>query len=279
MKKIQLTLSVFIVLVCSNTICAQTKISWNITAGTSLPIGSFAKMDYDHNTGVTDCALFDSDKNGGASIGINAGISALIPLKSDKISAFLSADIHYNGVNSNTKSYLSDICNLLANNWGQSIINGGDHLLSSYCTLDRKPSYFNIPIMIGIHYCSPLSNGMKLFGECGLGLNMIFIQSWKLTGVQKYIFSSYSEDTWLQVNEVFSYESNSAFAFKIGTGLFISDNLFLSVYYYYLGKSDVSCKIESTWSGEYVSPNTSSQYMNLGTVTPSILSVKLGYSF
>lgn len=251
---------------------------WTINAGVSVPVSSFSKMAYDDNTGVTDCGLFDNDINGGATTGFNIEAKVLFPTKTEHLGITIALDVHYNGLNSNANSYLSLFCNTLATIWGQGL-SEGEVLLSSTCNLDKRPYYLNIPLMVGLNYSYPMPNGMKLFGELGAGLNIRYISPWKLTGVQKYIFANGSEDTWMQVNETFSYETSATFAFNIGTGLYFTDNLYLSVFYSFLGKGDVAAEIESTWSAEYVQPNTNSQHMQLGSITPSILSFNLGYTF
>ena len=257
---------------------AQNKTEWSINAGVSVPVGSFSQMQYDENTGVTDCGLFDNDINGGATTGFNVGAKVMFPTKAEHLGITIALDVHYNGLNSNANSYLSFLCNQLATKWGQSL-GTGEVLLSSNCNLDKRPYYLNIPLLVGLNYTYPMPNGMKLFGELGAGLNIRYISPWKLTGVQKYIFADGSEDTWMQVKETFSYETAATFAFHIGAGLYFTDNLYLSVYYNFLGKGDVAANIEATWSAEYVQPNTNSQYMQLGSVTPSILSFNIGYTF
>jgi hypothetical protein len=269
------------VVMCGIGFCAtaQKKTEWTINVGASVPVGSFSHMQYDKNTGVTDCGLFDEDISGGATTGFNIGAKAMFPTKNEHLGFTIAMDVHYNGLNSNAKSFLSFLCNQLATIWGQGL-SEGEVLLSSTCNLDKRPYYLNIPLMVGLNYSYPLTKEMKLFGELGAGFNIRYISPWKLTGVQKYIFANSSEDTWMQVKETCSYETVATFAFYVGAGLYFTDNLYLSVYYSFLGKGDVAANIEATLSAEYVQPyNANSQYLQLGSVNPSILSFNIGYTF
>ena len=230
---------------------AQKKTEWTINVGASVPVGSFSHMQYDKNTGATDCGLFDEDINGGATTGFNIGAKAMFPTKNEHLGITLAMDVHYNGLNSNAT-----------------------------CNLDKRPYYLNIPFMVGLNYSYPLPKEMKLFGELGAGFNIRYISPGKLTGVQKYIFANSSEDTWMQVKETFSYETVVTFAFHVGAGLFFTDNLYLSVYYSFLGKGDVDANVEAILSSKHVQPyNANSQYLQLGSVNPSILSFNIGYTF
>lgn len=258
---------------------AQKKFEWNINVGGSFPVGAFSKINYNSTNLSSDCGLFDEDVNGGASVGFSIGAEVLMPLKNENLGLFLSADFRYNGIKSDAKAYLTDICNYLANLWGQQLIDAGEHLQSSTCTLDKTPAYINIPILAGARYSFNISDGMKLFSEAGIGFNIRKITPWQMTGTQKYIFSDYSENTWLKNVETFTYETSITFAFKIGVGIHLTEAISLSVNYYYLGSGDVSTKITAESSAEYVTPNTASQYMKLKTINPTMFVIKIGFTF
>lgn len=262
-----------------NAVYAQKKYEWNISIGGSFPVGAYGKINYNSTNLSSDCGLFDEGVYGGASAGFNVGAEVILPLKNEKFGLFLSADLHYNGIKSDAKVYLTDMCNYLASLWGQQLIDAGEHLLSSTCTLDKTSAYINIPILAGVRYSFDISDGMKLYAEAGIGLNIRKITSWQLTGTQKYIFSNYSEDTWLKNVETISYETSSTFAFKIGAGIHLTEVISLSANYYYLGAGDVSAKLTAETSAEYVTPNTTSQYVKLKTINPTMFVIKLGYTF
>ena len=273
------TLFLILLITGVNAVNAQKKFEWSINIGGSFPVGAFSKINYNSTNLSSDCGLFDENVNGGASVGFNVGAEVILPLKNENFSFFLSADLHYNGIKSDAKAYLTDMCNYLASLWGQQLIDAGEYLQSSTCTLDRTPAYINIPILAGVRYSFDISDGMKLFAEAEVGLNIRKITSWQLTGTQKYIFSDYSEDTWLKNVETFSYETSSTFAFKIGAGIHLTEDILLSANYYYLGAGDVSAKLTAETSAEYVSPSTASQYLKLKTINPTMFVVKIGYAF
>ena len=262
----------------SISVCSQNKIRWTVSAGGALPIGSFSKMEYDSDDLSTDCSLFDKGNTGGAFAGFNLGLKTNVALIDEKLGILFSADFFYNGINSQSKSYMTEMCNYLAYYWGQNL-GEGEELLSSTCNIDENPFFINVPILIGLNYNCVLPNEMCLFGEFGIGANIRHISDWKLTGFQKYIFANRSEDTWMQVKETFSYDNAVTFAFRIGVGLCFTKHCSLSLKYNYLGKGNVNGNVEATWSAEYVSPNTSNQPVKLGTITPSLLSITLEYTF
>lgn len=258
---------------------AQKKFVWNINLGGSFPVGAFSKFNYNSTNLSSDWGLFDENINGGAAVGFNVGAEVIFPIKNENIGLFLSADLHYNGVKSDVKVYLTDACNYLADIWGQQLIDAGEYLQSSTFTFDKTPTYFNVPILAGVRYSFGISDEMKLFAEAGIGLNIRKITSWQLKGKIKYIFSDYSEESWIKTNDTFSYETSSTFAFKIVAGINLTNAIFISANYYYLGAGDVTIKVTDETSAEYVASRTASQYMKLKTITPTMFVIKLGYSF
>lgn len=262
-----------------NAVNAQKKFEWNINVGGSFPVGAFSRINYNSTDLSSDCGLFNEDANGGATTGFIIGAEVTMPLNNERISLFLSADFHHNGIKSDAKAYLTELCNYSADLWGQQLVDAGVHLQSSTCTLDKTPFYINIPILAGARYSFDIYDGMKLFVKAGIGLNIRKITSWQITGTQKYIFSDNSDNTWQKNVQTFSYETCSTLAFKIGAGLNLTENISFSANFYYLGAGDVSAKQTVVTSAEYVTPNTASQYIKFKSINPTMIVIKIGYTF
>ncbi len=254
----------------------QTKTEWVVSVGGSIPMGSFSSVEYDAVKGITDFGLIVDDTKGGAGTGFNVGIEMMYPLQVNNLKFTTSLDIHYNGLVQKAKQLMNDQCTYLLNLWNQEIIDAGETLLSSYYAVDKYAKYINIPLIIGLNYSLPLFSDMKIFTEVGVGMNLRFISAWKLSGRINYMFSDYSEDTWLQVKQKLSYNTVGSFAFKFGIGCNLTSRLTLSMWYYNFGKGDVSIKVLTENSAEYVKPTTTIHNTTLGSIIPSVCVLKLG---
>lgn len=270
------TTFIFICTVCFTRILwAQNPIHWNVSLGGSFPIGNYGIMSYDKNTLTTDCGLFDDDKkNGGAGIGLNIGGELLYTLKTT-LNLSVSADVHYNPLNSDAKSYTIAMCNYFQDAFKQQIIdNGGTSVISS-CSLDKNTTYLNIPLMVGLHYSIPFEDGMKIFAFGNVGLNIRCITPMRFTIRSNYLMRGYNYV--MSIKETFSFSTVGTFAFRMGAGFQFTNNLSIVASYYYLGASKVFAKIIAEDQDSHIQP--SEQNIELGTVTPMMVVLKLNYSF
>lgn len=254
---------------------AQVKPTWNVSVGGSFPLGNFTSFSYDPNTLVTNCGIMDEDANGGAaSTGINLGIGALYPTKTENLSFAISADFNYNGINGEAKKYVNLIASYLDATLRSQVESSGGTSVSSSCAVKGRPSYFNIPIVAGLKYNVPMNNGMVFFAEGGVGLNMRFITPITLYERMNYLDGGYYYE--MNIDERYKYPMKGSLAFRLGAGIRFAEKLSLGAYYYYMGSGDVSATVIAK-DPKDSSIQPSEQSMQLGTINPMMAVVRLSY--
>ncbi|OQC57135.1 MAG: hypothetical protein BWX51_02044 [Bacteroidetes bacterium ADurb.Bin012] len=187
------------------TLNAQTKSELQI--GLAMPQGDFADDDEDD-------AIFDG--SGVASTGLYVGYKLLSPLKTDGLFWTLNAGIMYNDLQSDFKDDLED-----------EMDDADDFSL---------PKYLNVPILAGLQYEKSLSDGFKLFGEAGLGLNIL-----KLTNL-----SASEEDYEYSM----TFKPSVKLGYKIGAGIVLQDKYTISLNYLGLGSHKVKYESEVEYDGD-----------------------------
>jgi opacity protein-like surface antigen len=192
---------------CVLTLNAQTKSELQI--GLAIPQGDFADDDEDDAI---------SDGSGVASTGLYLGYKLLSPLKTDGLYWTFNAGIMYNDLQSDFKDDLEVV---------MDVAGYDDYSL---------PKYLNVPILAGLQYEKSLSDGFKLYGEAGVGLNIL-----KLTN-----FSASGDD----------YEMKSTFnpsvklGYKIGAGVVLQDKYTISLNYLGLGSHKVKYEYKEEYDGD-----------------------------
>lgn len=253
---------------------AQNNMRWSLNVGSSFPLGNYANMDYDGTNLTSDWALFEEDtKCGGASTGINWGIEALIPLQDERFSITIIGDFHIAHLNATAKSYLAAVGQGLVNTIVQQTINAGASQARAECTRTKEPSYINLPIMAGVRYTIPFSNGMSCYADGGIGYNFKRISPLELKIKSDYVYGGIMYNTTEKLT--LSYSTNNSFAFRLGGGLNFRNNISISAYYYYLGGADVSSHVRMEDSDGGVQTQT----YHSGTITPMMFVLKIGYTF
>lgn len=209
-------------------------------------MGGFAESDIDK--GKWSLASKSKD-NGGAGTGFNVGLKLKFDIHSvSGLGVVVGADFFYNGMNSDVKDASDDDEN-------------GDITL---------PKYLNIPVMVGLNYEHAISSSCKLYGEVALGLNFRIITDITVEG-----FAQSNYDGSMYPYELtIDYDRATSFGFQLGAGIVVNDRYSLGLHYYILGSSKI--KAESVFESEY---STDSEKYPTGKITPSILSLQLGYHF
>ncbi len=172
-----------------------------------MPQGDFADDDEDD-------AIFDG--SGVASTGLYVGYKLLSPLKTDGLFWTLNAGIMYNDLQSDFKDDLED-----------EMDDADDFSL---------PKYLNVPILAGLQYEKSLSDGFKLYGEAGLGLNIL-----KLTNL-----SASEEDYEYSM----TFKPSVKLGYKIGAGIVLQDKYTISLNYLGLGSHKVKYESEVEYDGD-----------------------------
>lgn len=184
---------------------AQTKSELQI--GLAMPQGDFADDDEDD-------AIFDG--SGVASTGFYLGYKSLSPLKTDGLYWTFNVGIMYNDLQSDFKDDLED-----------EMDDADDFSL---------PKYLNVPVLAGLQYEKSLSDGFKLYGEAGLGLNLL-----KLTNL------SASEDDY---DMKMTFNPSVKLGYKIGAGIVLQDKYTISLNYLGLGSHKVKYEYEEEYDGD-----------------------------
>ena len=194
----------FIFASCVFSLNAQTKSELQI--GLAMPQGDFA--DDDEEDAI-------SNGSGVAGTGFYLGYKLLSPLKTDGLYWTFNAGIMYNDLQSDFKDDLED-----------EMYNADDFSL---------PKYLNVPILAGLQYEKSLSDGFKLYGEAGLGFNVL-----KLTN-----FSASGDDYEMKT----TFNPSVKLGYKIGAGVVLQDKYTISLNYLGLGSHKVKYEYEEEYDG------------------------------
>ena len=199
----------FILFVCGTlSLSAQGKSEFQI--GLATPSGDFADDD-------AEDAIFGG--SGYASTGFYLGYKLLTPLSSKGLFWTFSAGIMYNDLSGDYKDELEE------------------EMEDYYDDFDiTYLKYLNIPIMAGLQYEQPISEQIKLFGEAGLGINVL-----KLTNM------SYSTD---DSEGTYSFDPSLKLGYKIGGGVLIQNKYTISLTYTGLGSHKVKYTYEEDSDSE-----------------------------
>jgi hypothetical protein len=207
MKKFNLLFFVFVF--SSLGLIAQSKSE--IQIGLASPTGDFADDDEDD-------AVFGG--SGYTATGFYIGYKSLSSLSTKGLFWTISAGVMYNDLNSDFKDDLEE-----------SIEDSyeGDHDITYL-------KYLNVPIMVGLQYEQPVSEQLKLYGEAGLGINIL-----KLTKLSLSV-----EDH----ESIYSFNPSLKLGYKIGGGVVIKDKYTISMIYTGLGSHKVKYTYEEDGDSE-----------------------------
>jgi opacity protein-like surface antigen len=218
---------------CVFTLNAQTKSELQI--GLAVPQGDFADDDEDD-------AIFGG--SGVAGTGFYLGYKLLSPLSTDGLYWTFNAGIMYNDLQSDFKDDLED-----------EMDDADDYSL---------PKYFNVPILAGLQYEKTISDGLNLFGEAGVGLNIL-----KITNL------SYEEDDYEELTTTF--KPSVGLGFKIGAGIVLQEKYTISLNYLGLGSHKV--KYEYEYESEYFGESVSDDDKFDKALSVSSLNITFGIRF
>ena len=157
---------------------------------------------------------------GVAATGFYAGYKLLSPLNSDGLFWTLNAGIMYNDLQSDFKD-----------DWEEDLEDADDFNL---------PKYLNIPLLVGLQYEGAVADNLKLFGEAGLGVNILKLTNFSESGENYYGDYEYSA----------TFKPSAKLGFKIGAGVVIQDKFSISLNYMGLGSHKVKYEYEEDYNGE-----------------------------
>jgi len=215
----------------STFLSAQSRSEFQI--GVSTPSGDFADDEEDE---------FLTDGSGIAGTGVYVGYKLLNPLKADGLFTTFSIGVMYNGLQTDFKD-----------EWEDEMEDDMELKL---------PSYVNIPVLVGLQYEKSLSTGLSLFGEAGIGANVLQITKFTLSDD-----SNESKTT---------FKPSFALGYKFGGGIVLNNKYSLGLTYLGLGSHKVKYE-ESFESDEDGSDSEDGKFEKALPI--SSLNITLGIRF
>jgi hypothetical protein len=197
MKKLLSTLTVMVFTIFAFNSYSQSTIS--LHAGPAFATGDFGDGDFTN-----------SNKTSGAGVGLNVGGKFVNTLNDKGLGLFLSGELNYNGLNSDAQDFFD------------KLVDGADVTYMKF---------INVPLMGGLNFTIPANDKVSLFGEAGLGLDIL-----KVTDMT---FSANGNDA------VMSFEMSTALGFKFGGGLIIDDKYIISLHYNTLGEHKIKSSLKA----------------------------------
>jgi hypothetical protein len=197
----------FVILFVSCVFALNAQTRNELQVGLAIPQGDFADDDEDD-------AIYNG--SGVAGTGLYLGYKLLSPLKTDGLFWTINAGIMYNDLQSDFKDDIDDEMDEM-----------DDYSL---------PKYLNVPILAGLQYEKSLSDGFKLYGEAGVGLNIL-----KLTNM-----STSADDYEMSM----TFKPSVSFGYKIGAGIVLQDRYTVSLNYLGLGSHKVKYEYKEEYDGD-----------------------------
>lgn len=210
MKKLGLILAIAMIFSFSANAQRHEGFGGSVRLGGVLPMQDFAATQAYVVPGINGlgnhgCAMF------GASLGLEGQYMFGLGRDAGGLGIFLSADAMWNALNKNIRDQYSKVS----------------------CT---KPTYINVPILLGVKYISDFSDVVDVWAEAGVGVNLFkkTTEGWN--------------------NSTVSYDMTASFAAGAGIGVTFVDVVSIGVYYNWLGKQKI--KVEGiTYDETYVVPH------------------------
>jgi len=212
--------------------------------GLTLRLGAGLPMGTYAQGSATDLATsVATSESGAAAVGFGAGIKYQHGM-GHGLGLFASADLFLNTLNGDIREAKGDNVTL--------------------------PTYLNVPLMVGANYTLLHVGGAQLWVEAGAGLNLRHITASKASAAVGTLASGDTETT---------YALATSFGWQAGVGATLG-SLSLGIHYYALGAAPVSGESTSSYDlGGLVSGTTESVAFTAGTLSPSMLLLRLGYTF
>jgi len=256
-------------------LAAQEQVRWSLSTGGTLAMGTFGSIQYDKNTLMSNCGLYDVDSIcGGAGAGLSIGSELLHPIL-DNLDFVVSADLHYNPSHSDAKTLVTYTGQYIASYIEYQLLTAGYSKPRCTSSVDHYPSYFDLPIMGGIRYTIGLPKGMSLFLYGSAGVNIRYVSPTQFTF--KINYSLGGDNYGGSMRQKMTYGIKGSPAFRIGVGIQFAEQLSFTAAYYYLGKGKVIGKMTTDVIADGAEPNTIDQVV--GYVTPTLLALRLTYSY
>ena len=153
----------------------------------------------------------------------------------------------------------------------------------SQCSLYEMhlPKLRNIPVLLGIRYCYPITIGIDLYGEALVGINRRIISDW-LLAFTKEPWTLQEELDYPEYNniDIRSYTPATTFAFRLGAGFILKKKYTIGASFQMLGKAPLAW--DRTVTTRYdvygnISEYTNTTHTDYTDINPTLVLVQLGY--
>ena len=203
------------------------------------------------------------ENDAGAAVGFNAGFKLYFNVGVEGLSAMVSADGFYNGLNSDLKAAFRD---------NESSYDFGELLNGSF-KYEETPKYFNLPIMIGVNYLYHFNPNFGFFIEAGAGGNFNLITDLGTITKGQFLGQEriYRDNT--------DYDNAFTFAYQAGIGFEVAKNLVISCSLYDLGKADVKAELTHRVIVNQDSASETKEYKTYGNIHPVMIVGRIGFNF
>ena len=249
---------VLVMLAASSSVMAQG--NFKVKLGGAFPTGNFADAMVS-NDYVNRWGLLTNDKYGGAGTGFNVGFQYTIPIRSVKgLGIAISADLFYNGLNEDLNDFFSDMEDDILNESGITDVQ------------ITKPSYLNIPLMVGGSYTFSVSENVGLFAELALGVNLMKVTD--LYERVEYNEGGYSGEESVRVK----YDMSTSFGYRMAAGVVFNNRYSIEIGYYNLGAGKIkgTNKEDEYEGGDHYNKREDFRYKS---ITPTMIAIRFGYAF
>lgn len=228
---------------------AQTN-GFSLHIGGTMPVGSFAQSSnafLNYGSGQAAAAK-------GFAIGAKAQYSIPAPIVR-RLKVMLTADLLYNGMQSEAKNNLE----------------GYGNLYGYFET--SAPSYFNIPIMAGVNLSPVVLGPIKLYGEIGMGVNFRMVSD-----MQRVFEIKTPEGCTRQFAGTVSFDNAATFAFQLGVGVCVLNRVSVGLSYYNLGRTELKGSFTSFEGAEEMIGSIANEYQEFsnGKIGTDMFVIRVG---
>lgn len=244
--------------------------TFTLKLGGGFPMGDFADAKADYNNGFNNLrwGLWSKHTDGGAGLGFNLGFEYNMPVSSvNGLGVVISVDAFYNGLNEDLNDFFAD--------FKEDLDNGYDSWSLT------TPNYINIPVMVGAKYDLPLTSGINLYGAAAVGANIRIITPFNVTYEQEGYYQGYAISGTVEESTNIEFDPAVSFAFRLAAGVTFAEKYSIELGYYNLGAGKVKDEIKYTaeFSNNNYTDQSDKQKETLKSITPTLLTLRLGISF
>lgn len=140
--------------------------------------------------------------------------------------------------------------------------------------------------MAGLNYEYSLNNGISLWGEGAVGVNIAKVTKLEMYQEGHYSHYEYDYNSGSSSSEYdyeerwgMKYDIQTGLAFQFGVGVKFADKFSIGLHYYALGKVKLEGEAYEEWYDSDDGEEFYDEPFKLKSVSPSIFAIRLGFHF